>query len=162
MQVFIETDLWVEWKEIEHGQNHQMSAKCLSNVRCYRQKDCNKLYIFFCIIDLTVAIPILKPRKQLTFHGLFTQENIPVEIVQIGKTVAKVKLLYLARITAVHPIIFSIRVYEQQLEWQERNYHVLSNLESSKLYLNWFSLVLGQLGFFYSQHCLIIYKDGSR
>ena len=74
------------------------------------------MYIFFCIIDLTVAIPILKPRKQLTLHGLFTQENIPVEIVEIGKTVAKVKLLYLARITAVHPIIFSIRVYEQQLE----------------------------------------------
>jgi len=40
----------------------------------------------------------------LTFHGLFTQVNTTVEI---GQTVAKVKLLYLARITALNSIIYN-------------------------------------------------------
>jgi len=34
----------------------KMIGKCLSNVRCYRQKDRNKLYIFFCNIVLTLVI----------------------------------------------------------------------------------------------------------
>ena len=46
---------------------------------------------------------ILITREQLTFHGLFTQESTPVEIDQM---VVKVKLLYLARITALTSIIY--------------------------------------------------------
>jgi len=40
----------------------------------------------------------------MTFHGLFTQVNTPVEI---GQTVVKVKMLYLARITALTSFIYS-------------------------------------------------------
>ena len=37
-------------------ENHKMIGKCLLNVRFYRQKDLNKLYIFFCNIALTLVI----------------------------------------------------------------------------------------------------------
>ena len=62
-------------------ENHKMIGKCLLNVRFYRQKDLNKLYIFFCNIALTLVI------NSYTWN--------------------KLSHPYLARITALASIIYS-------------------------------------------------------
>ena len=71
--------------------------------KCYRQKDRPKIYFSFCNAVLTQAkIPVLKTR--INQRDIFTQEITPVEI---GQTVGNVKLLIVACITALTPIIYT-------------------------------------------------------
>ena len=70
---------------------------CLQNVSFYRQNYQPKVYIYFCNIALTLAVN----KNQ---RDIFTQEITPVEI---GQTVSKVKLLIVACITALTPIIYN-------------------------------------------------------
>ena len=73
---------------------------------------------------------------------------------EISQIVAKLKLLYLARVTALTSIIYRslynglVTTNRMGDRRETASYHVHSNLESSKLYLNLFSLVARELGFF--------------
>jgi len=87
----------------------------------------------------------------LTLHGLFTQENTPLEIVEIGQTVTKVNLLYLARIQASinYSSVYSVLIATHWVIGEKQLTIVYFQIWNHlKLYLNWFSIVVWGLGFF--------------
>ena len=74
------------------------------NVRFYRKNDPPKVYISLCNIVLTLAIFVYTLHKNKNQRDIITQEITPVEI---GQRMAKVKLLIVACITALTPIIYN-------------------------------------------------------
>ena len=81
----------------------------------------------------------------MTLHGLFTQENTPLEIVEIGQTVTKVNLLYLARITALTSIIYNsvnTVLIATHCVIGEKQLTIVYFWNHLKLYLNWFIIVV--------------------
>ena len=100
--------MWLQHTFTEK-RNHEIKGRacwltCLQDVRFYRQKDRPKVYISFWKHCPNSSNKFLYFKQGKNQPNIVTQEVTPVEI---GQTVAKVKLLIMASKTALTPIIYN-------------------------------------------------------